>query len=123
MQGALERRDLGVPIGRWPILGRQVANFDYASGTNYRQPLDQIGELAHISRPRTQRQCAEHTWRDLYPSAAFGLIVSDAIAHQRRQILDPRPQRRYLIGKYVEAMKQIFAKQTALDRRFEIAVS
>ena len=69
-------------------------------------------------------QCegCERALRELQAAAAFRHVVRYEVAYEQRDVFAARAQRGHLDGEYVDAMKEVFAKRTARDGVFEIAV-
>src|SRR6202035_2154289 len=76
-----------------------------------------------VATPRVQCEGCERARRELQPAAAFRHVMRYEVAYEQRDVFAARAQRGHLDGEYVDAMKEVFAKRTARDGVFEIAMS
>ena len=85
--------------------------------------LDDVAQLAHVSRPGIALQLADGLLGnrlDGLPERPGELVHE--FPRERRDVLDPFAQRRHDDGEDVEPVEQILAERLVLDGFFEIAV-
>src|SRR5690606_21906224 len=87
-----------------------------------RHTLDQVGQLADVTRPGVLTQGHDRRAAEANGAALFLLQPGDQLIEQQRKILDALAQRRHLDGEYVQPVVEVLAELAAGDHLFKILV-
>ena len=84
--------------------------------------VNQVGQLAHIARPRIGLQRVGKVWRKSDGLFASGGVLLGKKAQQQRHVGGALAQRRRVQGQHVEAVVQVFAKAASGNLGLQVAM-
>ena len=93
---------------------RQMQRLDARMRADDHEPLDQIAQLAHVSRPGVTRQHGQRRIAEFLGSAAVGgAEFGEEMARQAGNVLDAFAQGGHREGNHVEAIEKVLPEQAA----------
>src|SRR5438093_46824 len=108
---------------RCEVRQTEGAGADLGLGREQRDSLHQVAELAYVARPRVgQERRARVGGERLGRHAVVGARPAQKVLGERQDVARPLAQRRQREGEHGQAMVEILAEASALDRRSEILV-
>src|SRR5437016_7795896 len=117
-----------LPVGgaldvRLEEVRREVLRQEDAALADHHRALEDVGQLAHVPRPRVAREDLQDVRRDAGHRAP-GLLVErrDEVAGGRLDVVRPAAQRRQVDGADVQAVVQVVAERALPHHVGEIAV-
>ncbi len=102
---------------------RQVVRGDRLLGKQYREPLEQIRQFAHVARPRIARQAVHGLLVQFDVPARHLFLALHEMLDQHRQIFEPLAQRRHLHREHVQPIEQVLTESARADGGVKIAMS
>src|SRR6266851_2245667 len=103
--------------------GRQMVRLDARVRANNDQALDEVAQLANVSRPRMPQQDLHGRIAELARSLTVrGTELVQKMPRQDGDVLFAVAQRRYEEGNYVQPIEKVLAEGAARDLLFEVLV-
>src|SRR5881296_4207761 len=121
LHGIERQGPLGLPLGAG--LRAPVRQIQLAAAAQDRGPLDHVGELANVPRPRIAQERVERgLGHGLEPLAELLAVLAREIGDEQRDVLPPLAQRRDVNREDLQPIVQVGPEPAFLDGLLEVAV-